>query len=195
MNTVLIAEPVSSLLRRARSGRPGWLSLALALLLLRSTPAAAEPRDATEVQGYERRYNVTPEEAERRLGVQARAAGIVEDLQAVLGPNYAGLWFDNQTGEFVVPVSSPVSGSATSESSYSDNGSVLATERRDIDSRFNDYGINEGSYRITPVRSSYTDLKAGQERVNQALRPLFEEGLAKTGLSAKTNAVWVHLVS
>jgi streptogrisin C len=194
MNTTLISDPLGKLLRRGRHG-PGWLLLTLALVILRATPAAAEPRDAFELQGYERRFDVSPEQAEQRLAIQADAVGVVEDLKASLGAAYAGVWFDNQAGEFVVPVAfgggKALNTAPADGTSQQSPGPVSVEDQAAIAARFDEYGLSADSYRVTSARSTWEALEAGQKRVDEAFRGQFEKGLVKTALNPKSNAVRV----
>ncbi|MGH7484770.1 MAG: hypothetical protein ACREMY_04070, partial [bacterium] len=68
------------------------------------TPDLTEEGFAFEVQSYEEDFGVSAQTAERNLLTQQDAIGVVEGLEHALGESYAGVWFDNESGEFVVPV-------------------------------------------------------------------------------------------
>jgi hypothetical protein len=70
-----------------------------------SVPAESAPEQ------YARQYGVDLETAKHRLKLQADGAALPTALAAQLDASYAGVWFDNNLGEFVVP---SVSGSAAS---------------------------------------------------------------------------------
>ncbi|MDO8210651.1 S1 family peptidase [Conexibacter sp. CPCC 206217] len=75
-----------------------------------TAPAGAAERSGV-VSGAEREglaaaivrdFGVSERQALANVDVQARAGNVVEALQKALGDGYAGVWFDNDGGEFVV---------------------------------------------------------------------------------------------
>ena len=99
---------VTSVLKSWSQVAPMALGLALTLLAaIGPAPAAAELSQAEihqlQVQSYHRDYGVSVQAAERNLATQQRGVGIVRQLRVEQGNRYAGVWFDNGTGEFVVP--------------------------------------------------------------------------------------------
>jgi streptogrisin C len=156
----------------------GLLALAGALMLPAYASAAsidlpggssAAQVDATEVSSYQEDFEVSRQTAEESLEAQEDGAGIVEALESLQGEDYAGVWFDNESGEFVVPV---VPGTDTASISTSLAASDLATD-----------------FRTKPVSSSWDELEAAQKRINGALSALIEEGLVGTSLDPRTNSV------
>src|SRR3954449_12020056 len=92
---------LSDLLRR----RWGRLLAAIALLfVVRPGAADAEEVDPLAIDEYSRQFDVGPGEAAARLELQAKAAGISDALSRLLGSDYAGVWFDDEEGQYVVPV-------------------------------------------------------------------------------------------
>jgi hypothetical protein len=137
-------------------------------------PAGTSPTgaEAAEVSSYQGDFGVSMQTAEERLEVQADGAGIAEQLEASQGKRYAGVWFDNQSGEFVVPT---VAGA--------DRSSVAAgLAASDL----------EGDFRIQPAQSSWDELEAAQVRIDNALLSLIEEGLVGTSLDPRANAVVIN---
>jgi Repeat of unknown function (DUF346) len=125
--------------------------------------------DALEVSSYQDDFEVSKQTAEESLQAQEDGAGIAEQLEDTQGKNYAGVWFDNESGEFVVPT-------------------VASASQASIESVL-DASDLQGDFRTKPVDSSWDQLQAAQERINSALLALIEEGLVGTGLDPKTNAV------
>jgi len=149
---------------------PVWLFVFLAFALLTSTTAMADV-EADAVREYSSDFGVSTPRAEENLEIQDQAAelGIVERLEQRLNGKYAGVWFDNDAGEFVVPLLPTVSRSAVT--------AELAPA-----------GL-EDDLRTVQVQSSWEELEAAQERIDKALLPLIEESLVQTSLDPRTNAV------
>jgi sugar lactone lactonase YvrE/putative hemolysin len=152
----------------------GCLSLCLLAALvaallnpLPATAATASKPSAFEVQSYQKDFEVSVQAAEHNLAVQDRGASIVEQLEHSQGKRYAGVWFDNESGEFVVPT-------LTGHTSVAD---AL---------RGTDLGEN---FRTKAVLYSWEELEAAHERIDEALLPLFEESVVQTFLDPRTNAV------
>ncbi len=134
-------------------------------------PTGTSPTEAEElaVGSYQDDFDVSKQTAEERLEAQEDGAGIVEQLESSQGKSYAGIWFDNESGEFVVPtVTGSSRASITASLAYSDL---------------------EGDFRTKLVQSSWDELEAAQQRIDDALLALIEEGLVGTSLDPKTNAV------
>jgi hypothetical protein len=133
------------------------------------TGTSAAVVDPLEVSSYRDEFEVSKQTAEENLETQEDGAGIVEALEASQGKSYAGVWFDNESGEFVVPTAP---------------GASRASVAASLDA--SDLG---GDFRTKPVSSSWDELEAAQKDVNSALQPLIEEGLVGTSLDPRTNAV------
>jgi Trypsin len=157
----------------------GWrivwacLFAAATLVALSAAPASAEVAPF-EVKGYSEDFSVPAAEAEEVLETQQQAPGIVEQLQARLGDRYAGVWFDNESGEFVVPLTAGASRTAV-------NGQFAALDLA-------------GEFRTAGAESSWEELEAAQDRVD---RVLFGndgmEGLVQTLLDPRMNAVVIRV--
>lgn len=135
------------------------------------SPIAAEPR-SFEVEAYEKRFDVARQTAKSHLATQRRGAGIVTQLEAVQGEDYAGVWFDNNAGEFVVP-------------------RLPSTDRAKVEASLTGAYLG-GDFRIVPAQYSWEELEETQERANIALEGLIEGHVVQTSLDPRTNAVIVH---
>ena len=144
------------------------------IALLGVAPAVADVHPF-EVQEYQHAMGVSAEQAEENLKLQQRGSGIVEQLETALGPGYAGVWFDDEAGEFVVPM--------TSERA-----------RHAVDEKFVAAHL-AGAYRAHIVEYSWEELEAAQEQIDSKLRKSFELNLVQTSLDPRTNAVVVYVAS
>ena len=155
-------------------------SLTAALLLHASLAAAQEAPAADdvqplEVQSYQQDLGVSSEIAQQRLELQHDNAGIVEELKIVQSEDYAGVWFDNDSGEFVVPT---VKGADESrlQKALSDERIVTRT-------------------RIEPVTYNWSALEDAQRQVDKALQGSFNQGLIRTSIDPRANAVVIDFAS
>lgn len=139
------------------------------------TGTSAAKAEALEVSSYRDDFDVSKQTAEESLEAQSDGAGIAEQLESSEGKSYAGVWFDNESGEFVVPT---VPGANPESISASLAGSDLA-----------------GDFRTEPVKSSWDELQAAQKRLNGTLSALIEEGLVGTSLDPRANAVVIELAA
>ncbi len=155
----------------------GCFVAAVALTILLLTPISAvatsvpDPR-TLELQSIQQEFGVSREAAERNLVVQERGAGIVEELQATEGAGYAGVWFDGDAGEFVIPV-------------------VRSSARNAVTDLLGGTSLRD-DYRTRLVSSSWRDLEVSQERLDKALSGFFEERLVQTSLDPRTNSVVIY---
>ena len=154
-------------------GKPllAWLIAAFAVSLLGAASAVASPQPS-EIREYEHDFDVSHDTAERNLEVQERGAGIVGELKAGLGKRYAGVWFDNDTGEFVVPL-------------------LPGADRIAVASQLADDGLSD-QYRVMPAASSWEELEASQARLDNYLQDHIKAQLVQTSLDPRTNAVVIH---
>ncbi|HYQ78803.1 MAG TPA: trypsin-like serine protease [Solirubrobacterales bacterium] len=137
------------------------------------TPIEPGNPTAEQVADYAAENGLGHTDAEHALSVQAAATGIVQQLEAVLGGGYAGVWFDDKSGQLVIPVVAQ----AQADRAF---GLVKSLT---IDS----------SSRIVAVRSSWDELEAAQEQINSGLGELIKGQLAQTWLDARRNAVVVRV--
>jgi hypothetical protein len=151
-----------------------------ALLLLAAIgvgPAAADVQPF-EVAEYRESFEVPAEQAEESLEVQAQGAeaDVVGGLEERLGENYAGVWFDNEKDEYVVPLLPDASGAT-------------------VNSEFARADLGSAEFRISQAQSSWEELEAAQAEIDAALLPRIEEGLVQTSLDPRTNAVAITRVT
>jgi hypothetical protein len=111
--------------------------------------------------------------AEERLELQRDGSAMVEMLEGVEGEAYAGVWFDNSTGQFVVPLSHPVL-------------------RPEVESALTAAGLEDGSYRVASSEYSWQELQETQAAVDIHLSPLFGKQVVRTALDPRTNSVVIY---
>jgi hypothetical protein len=138
-----------------------------------SSPEGGQAIAPLEVQSYQQEFGVSPREAEEHLATQERGANIVEELKDSQSSHYAGVWFDNESGEFVVPTVSAATRATAASALVAD-------------------GL-EGDFRTKAVQSSWAELQAAHQALDKALLPLFEEHLVQTFLDPRANAVVIRL--
>ncbi len=156
---------------------PWLISVALVLaLLIRATAATglSLPQDigALNVESYQKDFGVSAQVAERNLRLQQQGVGIVEELKQSTGDRYAGVWFDNQAGEFVVPI--------LPDANRAYLASVLSA------------GQLEGNYRTPEVASSWSELEESQADIGKMTARWSQKGLLQTSLDPRTNAVVIR---
>ncbi len=85
--------------------------LLLSVLTSSASAASVLPADPSPkaVVAYATQYEVSPEEARRRLSLQGKLWDIAEEARVHLGDAYGGLYFDNQKGGFRVFATDPAS--------------------------------------------------------------------------------------
>jgi hypothetical protein len=165
------------MLSRLLRGRAFELSVLLPVvigMLVIATSAAADVQPH-EVSEYLRDFKSVPtSQAEAALEMQDAASegDLVAQLKRGLGQDYAGVWFDNASGEFVVPML-PGSSGAT------------------VSSQFAGIDLGGNDFRIAQAKSSWQDLEAAQDEIDGGLGSLREEELIETSLDPRTNAVVV----
>lgn len=107
--------------------------------------------------------------------VEARIArtALVSRLEAALGDDFAGVWFDPSTARLHVGAASPAS-------------------RRSAEAVAAEAELT-GDVTVTPVRSTWAELEAAQERLNRHLADLFVRGEVRTSLAPDRNSVVIGL--
>jgi hypothetical protein len=113
----------------------------------------------------------------RALAVEGEIAGtaVVERTKAAIGNAFAGAWFEGSTAQLHIGVTS-------------------AASRQSAEAVAAQTGLAEGVVE-TPVRSTWAQLEAAQERWNRRLADLFAREEVATALRARYNAVEVELSS
>jgi hypothetical protein len=160
--------------QKACSGWGAPFLLALIVGAICVTPASADVT-SLELEEYTKDFGVSAEKAGDALQTQSAGAeaDIVGGLEASLGSRYAGAWFDNRAGEFVVPVLGAKAAEAASVE--------LAGA-----------GIARSDYRTVSVKTSWEDLEAAQEQLDQELAQPMSEGLVQTSIDPRTNSVVIR---
>jgi hypothetical protein len=149
-----------------------------------AAPVALAPAtQSLEVQAELDSSSESPAEAKANLGIQHQAShvNLVGQLEEELGKDYAGVWFDTEAGEFVVPIAT--AGEPTS---------VTKEGRQVIQEEFASAAL-PADMRAEVVKFSQEELELEQSKANEALAVYFEGGQVQTGLNPKTNALVVHV--
>lgn len=165
------------------AGRGRWLvgNAVILVFCLWAAPYQAQAGEAPEeavplalqVDEYQEDFAVSEQEAEEALLTQQRGDGILHQLEDVEGSDFAGAWFDHEEGEFVVPV-------------------VPAAEPSEIGEEL-DSAYLDGDYRFQAVESTWADLEAAHEILDESLAPLFQDYLIQTYVDAQRNAVVIRV--
>lgn len=137
-----------------------------------SRPLPDSPPEG-EVRAYQTDYDVSYAEAFRRLSVQRLGFDLVDALQTRLGGQFAGIWFDNDSGRFKI---------ATTRSTNETAARAVAVER----------GLSADADLI-PVESTWAELQASQVELNSRLRGSIQRQHVTTALDPSANAVVVNV--
>jgi hypothetical protein len=152
------------------------LGLSAVLVVLTALPVSAHGNvNSAEVHAYQEDAGLSAETARTDLELQRRGTDIVEKLERSLGRGYAGVWFDPEAEQFVVPTASKGSGDAI----------AAAFARANL----------ADDYRFRPVEYSWKELEATQHRIDKELANLFEERLVETSVDPRSNAVVVEVAA
>jgi hypothetical protein len=148
-------------------------ALATLTALATATSATAQV-NSHEISEYSKDFHVSTVQAGEALETQAKAidANLVGGLEDRLGEKYAGIWFDNDAGEYVVPLLPGASGAT-------------------VVSEFTQDGLGAAEFRTSQAEASWEELEAAQRRLGGPLLQPMEEGLIQTSLDPRTNAVVV----
>lgn len=114
-------------------------------------------------------------QAERDIEVQQSAGNIVPKLKEKLGANYAGAWFDLQTGQFHVDIASPA-------------------DRGAAETVMNDAGVL-GAASIEEVQNSWGTVEETAKAMNAKMSALTSKQQAMIIPNPRTNGVTVELAS
>lgn len=114
-------------------------------------------------------------EKSRRVEVELEIAraNLGEKVKAALGDAFGGAWFERETRQMYVGITSP-------------------EDRLDVEAVAAQAGLAD-VVTATPVRSTWTQLADEQDRWNDRLDDLFERAEVKTGIVPDRNAVTVEL--
>ena len=156
-----------------------WLGFSTAVLAVFAicAPASFATVKPFEVDAYRKTLGVPPAVAETYLETQATGskADIAADLEGRLRDDFASIWFDPESGEYVVPVASETAGGAV--------GSEMAAAH-----------LVE-NYRTRVVKHSWEELEAAQDELDATLGKFFEADLVYTSLDPRTNAAVLHVAA
>jgi Repeat of unknown function (DUF346) len=157
----------------------GGAVVALALSVGMAGGASAETH-APEVEAYQEAFGVSTAAAEQGLAVQHRGTDIVEQLEGILGPEYAGVWFDADSAEFVVPLPPGA-----------DRGAAIAALSK---TKVKD------DFRIHFVRHEWGELEAAQGQLDEEIKKLTERGAVdadtvRTSLDPQTNEIVIAVAA
>jgi hypothetical protein len=153
-----------------------WLSILVmlgvgVLFPVVASGAAQQHVASAELDNYRQEFGLSPTAAEENLETEHLGAGIVEVLKNTEGSEYAGVWFDGQAGQFVIPLIDIEAPGA-------------------VEAALGMLGLGD-SYRLVPASYSWVELERAQAEVNQELDPLFAKQLVRTSLDPRTNSVVV----
>jgi hypothetical protein len=128
-----------------------------------------------EVREYVNQFGVSPQRAEQVLANQHRGAeaDIAERLERKLGDRYAGVWFDDEGNEFVVPILESVSHDEVGEA-------------------FAGAGLGSVDFRTPPARSSWRRLEIAQGELNAFLSQIGVGHHVQTSIDPRTNSIVVN---
>jgi len=132
------------------------------------------PLDKLEVRGYAQAFGVSGTIAESHLLRQREGSALPEELKQAMGSRYAGLWFDNEAGRFVVPV--PGAGGAAAAVQ------TLASTR-----------LSASAYQTEEVSTTWLALERAQKDLTAALSLQAVRGEVETAIDPRTNAVVLWL--
>jgi hypothetical protein len=177
--------------------RPAWmpqwavatcLFAAAAMSIATSSASAAvdfgsSPREpsAPKVEVLRDAFDISTARAEANLALQERGTkvDIVGQLEGQLGKDFAGVWFDNETGEFVVPIAAT-------------DSEEIAEEKAAVASEFAAAAIGD-AYRTEHVPHAQAELEANQASLEKHLNHLLEQRVVQTAVDPTTNAVVVRV--
>ncbi len=126
-----------------------------------------------EIEEYIADFGVTAEVAQHNLAIQHRGAGLVEALITTQGKSFAGVWFSNQAGEFVIPV--------TPDADVTSVHDVLVGA--DV----------AGGARTELVEYNWWELEKAQEQFDSVMVGLLAENLIQTSIDPRSNSMVVKL--
>ncbi len=143
-----------------------------AVLAPAGSASASAKVGSLAIEEYRKDFDVSRPQAEEVLEVQnsAAKADVVGGLEDRLDSRYAGIWFDNEKGEFVVPV-------------------LAGTGEQALAPEFDQADLGTSEFRTSPAQSSWEELEAAQRQLDQGLFQSIKEGFIQTFLDPRTNAV------
>lgn len=162
----------------ARVFRLGLCAMLLGVATAVHADPMGEPEDPMlqeiAVAHYVKKYRVDPGEAQYRLELQDRAGGIEDDVEALLGDQYAGVWFDHaDRGRLKIGITRAAA--------------PRTAELRTLAERYQ----VEGDFDSVEVRFTLNDLLRAQASARSALTSMISSARAKTGYDPSLNRVVV----
>lgn len=154
-------------------GATGTVVVVVSLAIAAFAYAAGKGDDA----GSRTDVTVRSERSEKASEAEAAVArtSFVGRLEAALGDNFGGVWFEPSTAQVYVGVISP--------------GSRWAAHALAVQT-----GLEE-TVTETPVRSTWAELEAAQDRWDRQLADLLQSGAAATSLMPDRNALSIELLT
>lgn len=150
--------------------------LAASVLALSITDSAsAESLEALEVRSLASQEHISPALATHDVQIQNQAGNIAVDLQQKLGREYAGVSFNNQTGQFHIGAVSPAGEAAAR--AVTDSVGITASSTFD------------------PVKHTMAQLEAIEAALNLKLSSAVKAQEAQVAISPATNSVTVRVAS
>ncbi|HET8955755.1 MAG TPA: S1 family peptidase [Solirubrobacterales bacterium] len=149
------------------------------VVLAATTPEATAKVTPAEAAAYQDQFGVSRSVASERLEVQTRGskAHIGAVLEERLRNDFGGLWFDNETGEYVIGIPSGAKGKSA--------------DRRVIANELAAASIGGSAYRTSTVDSSWSALLDAGDQISERLRDLIEHRMARVQIDPIANAVIV----
>jgi tripartite motif-containing protein 71 len=129
-----------------------------------SAPPAPAPQ---EVASFAKGFVIPAAKAQEEIEIQAEEAQLPQEVSHVLGNHYAGIWFDNARGEFVVPVPNRASARTAED----------------------DVAAQAGNFRTEEVESTWSELEDQQRSLMARLRPMLPAGSIESSLDAESNRI------
>jgi Trypsin len=141
------------------------------------TMISSEPQDPPSAGAVAvlTRQGLSPTRASQAIGVQSKVGRthLVSKIEDAMAHAYAGAWFENAAAQLHIGVTSP--------SSWRTAEQIVARE-----------GLT-GDVTTTPVRSTWAQLLAAQERWSKRLANLFAHEEVMTAINSQRNALSVGL--
>jgi hypothetical protein len=160
-------------MKSVRLGRIGILVAALGMMTAVSAYAVVQGPGAGVGGEADAAAERSPGAAKAEAAISR--ANLASRLETAPGDDFGGVWFEPSTAQLHVGVTSPGSRRAAEAVAL---GAGLA-----------------GTVTETPVRSTWAELEAAQERWSPRLADLFERGEVATSLAADLNSLQVELAS
>lgn len=154
--------------------RPAMIALAISIT---SIPAGAQDAEAPAVEQlaveyYVDKYRVGIDEAQRRLQLQDTASGIDDRIAELLGPQFAGMWYDHEDGGRLKI------------------GMTRAAGRlaKDVLAIVNEYRLGS-DVQLVDVTYTLAELELRRDALRETLADMQRAGHARTGVNPRLNSI------